>query len=194
MTDAVQIRPAREEDLLAIARVHVDSWRSSYASILPPAYLRAMRPEEKVALWRKGLRQEPGVVPPGGPLLVADLPHHGIVGFAKGGPAVRPVAGVTAELFVLYVLAAHHRHGFGSALFTAVLDGLEEEGHRSLMLWVPTRSPYRRYYAEALAGRPGPRWKQEIDGATFYLIAYLWKDLGVLRSLLTGRLGPRLTV
>ena len=41
MADGVIIRPDDVSDAVAIARVHVDSWRTTYAGIVPDDYLDA---------------------------------------------------------------------------------------------------------------------------------------------------------
>ena len=37
------IRPAELDDAPAIAQVHVDTWRSNYAGMIPQAYLDSLK-------------------------------------------------------------------------------------------------------------------------------------------------------
>ena len=39
----VVVRPAVRDDLPGIARVHVESWRTTYAGLMPPDYLAGLR-------------------------------------------------------------------------------------------------------------------------------------------------------
>ena len=77
------VRPAVMEDVPQIARVHVDSWRSTYSGILSEDFLAAMSYEDFKAHWRDWIGGEFGVP---GISYVAELPAGGIVGFASGGP------------------------------------------------------------------------------------------------------------
>jgi hypothetical protein len=47
----IAIRRARPADAPAIARVRIDSWRSTYRGIMPDAYLDGMQVEASTALW-----------------------------------------------------------------------------------------------------------------------------------------------
>jgi hypothetical protein len=44
---SVELRIARPADALAVAKVHVRSWRVGYRDLLPHDYLDALRPEEQ---------------------------------------------------------------------------------------------------------------------------------------------------
>lgn len=47
------IRPARMADADAIARVHVDSWRTTYPGIVPDDYLATMSYEQRSGVWQR---------------------------------------------------------------------------------------------------------------------------------------------
>ncbi len=79
----MSVRPATIEDGSQIAKVHVDSWRSTYSGILSKDFLAAMSYEDFETRWCGWLGGEPGVH---GIFYVAELPAGGIVGFASGGP------------------------------------------------------------------------------------------------------------
>ncbi|MER3443492.1 MAG: GNAT family N-acetyltransferase, partial [Meiothermus sp.] len=76
------VRPARPDDAPAIARVHVDSWRETYAGIVPNEFLAGLSYERREQMWRSGL-EHPGWK---GGLFVAEDPEHRVVGFVAGGP------------------------------------------------------------------------------------------------------------
>ncbi|MEA1854613.1 MULTISPECIES: hypothetical protein [Cytobacillus] len=46
------IRKAVIEDAMGIAKVHVDSWRSTYATIFPQEYLNRLSYEKRETLWK----------------------------------------------------------------------------------------------------------------------------------------------
>lgn len=83
------IRQASPSDARAIARVHVDSWRWTYAGAIPAASLAALSVDERAEAWHAMLETKPRSVR----IWVAEVsPHDGggggeIVGFAQAGPS-----------------------------------------------------------------------------------------------------------
>jgi|SRR5271166_210145 len=103
------IRAATEYDAVAISRVHVQSWRTTYAGIVPDEYLATLNEAERVPLWREWLARDIRVY-------IADLDGE-IVGFVSGGAIREPVQTYDAELYAIYLLKQAQRQGIGTALF-----------------------------------------------------------------------------
>jgi hypothetical protein len=83
MSSKITIREANLADAAGIARVHVDTWRSAYAGIVPASYLAALSYEQKAKKHSEWL-QRPVT---GSKTFVADVgAAGGIVAFAEGGP------------------------------------------------------------------------------------------------------------
>ncbi len=51
----IRTRRADPSDAGAIARVHVDTWRTAYAGILPAAFLAGLSFAEREAMWSQAL-------------------------------------------------------------------------------------------------------------------------------------------
>jgi GNAT superfamily N-acetyltransferase len=168
------LREARQQDASAIARVHVDSWRSTYRGIVPEGYLAEMSYEDYEDRWRGWLRNvgEPRLA-----FRVAELPSGRIVGFASGGPRHGPLyTDYAGELYTLYLLREHQRAGIGRRLLSSVARGLAEGGTYSLLAWVLARNPSRRFY-EAVGGELLGSQEIEIGGARLEEVAYGWQRL-----------------
>ena len=71
-----RIREATRADSSAIARVHVDTWRSTYGGIVPQDFLDALSYAQREAHWHRLL----GALPPDHCVFVADDIDSGIVG------------------------------------------------------------------------------------------------------------------
>jgi len=71
------VRPATEQDASAIAHVHVQTWLTTYAGIVPQDYLSTRNEVERVPLWREWLSRDLQVY-------VAQSGGE-IVGFVSGG-------------------------------------------------------------------------------------------------------------
>jgi hypothetical protein len=53
----MQIRNATEDDVPAIARLHAESWRSTYRSVLTEEYLEKLAYPDRLAVWRDRFSQ-----------------------------------------------------------------------------------------------------------------------------------------
>ena len=126
-----QIRDARPEDATGLARVHVDSWRETYAGVLSERFFTEEAFERRAAFWSDYLERDPR---PGQVSLAVD--GDVILGFANSGASVGPDAerghpSVRSQtLFAIYLLARAHGTGAGQALHDAVV------GHAPAQLWV----------------------------------------------------------
>ncbi|MFJ7661235.1 GNAT family N-acetyltransferase [Lysinibacillus sp. NPDC097162] len=72
-----KIRKAIEPDAKAIAKVHVDSWRTTYANIVPDEYLINLSYENREQLWIKNISNDA--------VFVAENNEGQIIGFSSGG-------------------------------------------------------------------------------------------------------------
>src|SRR5262249_43973644 len=143
----VRIREAKREDAAAIARVHVVSWRSTYAGILPEDYIEKFAGDARERSWRSILgdaaRREL--------VCVAEDESGAIVGFASGGPARGGAKDFSGELYAVYLLDAFQRRGVGRRLAGALARRLLNAGHDSMIVWVLAPNRSRGFYA-ALGG------------------------------------------
>lgn len=166
------IRPAREDDLPAIAKVHVDTWRTTYAGLIPDDFLANLSYENREQMWR-GAITDPEQR---SSLFVAEAPAGGVAGFASCGAERDDDPVYTGELYAIYVNQMAQGKGIGRALLHAVVGDLIQRGHTSLLVWVLANNPYRLFY-EALGGVPVNQKDATFGGATLAEVAYGWPDI-----------------
>ena len=173
----VTIRVAQPDDATAIARVHIDSWRTAYHGLVPDAYLAELSYDESEGTWLRMLRD-------GAPcrLFVAET-DDAIVGFALGGPVrsrdpVDPA--YQGELWGIYIDEQYRRKGIGRALVRAVVEWLSQSGIRSMVVWCLKDAAARHFY-EAIGGQPLRLTRIDIGGATLDYACYGWLDIRGLR-------------
>lgn len=171
------IRPAVPEDALAMAHVHVDTWHTTYAGIVPAEHLARLSYERSQAAWNEHLLDQGS----GERAFVAEDPASGIVGLASGGPLRKPLASFDGELYVLYILKPFQGMGYGRQLVCRVAQSLQEAGFHSMVLWVLKENPACGFYAR-LGGQPVAEKVIEIGGKALVDVAYAWHDLGGLTS------------
>src|SRR5260370_802867 len=138
----MRIREADVDDAAAIARVHVDAWRTTYAGIVPDEYLAGLSYAPREQIWRESLADRAGQEF----TLVAENEQRAIVGFATGGPEREGNTVYRGELRAIYLLADSRRIGIGRRLVAGVAKGLVEAGCDSMLVWVLADNPPRRIY------------------------------------------------
>ncbi|MGJ3223354.1 GNAT family N-acetyltransferase [Geobacillus thermoleovorans] len=171
------IRKATWVDALAIASVHVESWKTTYSGIVPDAYLETLTVEEKQTLWEKVLRQSDHSV------FVAEENGH-VVGFISGGrnrASDGPAARYDGELYAVYLLKEAQGKGWGRRLVQALARDLAQKGIHSLVVWVLTDNPSRGFY-ERLGGEKVAEERVEIGGKALWERCYGWRDMQTMNE------------
>ena len=136
------IRPAQIDDARAMARVHVDTWRTTYVGIVPDEHLANLSYERCQANWIEHLANPHDETH----AFVAEAPSGQIVAVTSGGPLREARAGLDGELYVLYVLKSFQGMGYGKLLVAQVTHDLASRGYHSLVVWVLKDNPARRFY------------------------------------------------
>jgi GNAT superfamily N-acetyltransferase len=158
VTDSgVTIRLARPEDALAIAEIHVASWRAVYPGIVPQEILDGLSIDRRAASWSRVLA-EPGerrtwvACRDGRPIGFAGTEP---LGSDADTPAEREqLEGRPAELKTVYLVPDAIGAGIGRRLFGRAIDDLVERGYSPLILWVFTANVRARRFYEAAGWRP----------------------------------------
>jgi len=123
------IRPARPEDALRIATIHVDAWRVAYRGIVPDEFLRALTVEQRHAGWRR-------ILEAGEAVWVAE-DGEGALGWISAAASRDADAAQSAgEIWAVYVHPDHWRKGAGRALCAAAEQELRRRGFTEATLWV----------------------------------------------------------
>lgn len=164
------IREARCGDAAGIARVHVESWRTTYRGQMPGEYLASLSVESRIRFW------EPLTCGYSGPefVFVAENSTGQIVGFASAGPERSGNPDYKGELYAIYLLQRAQGRGLGRQLAAKVMERLHADGYESMLLWVLATNPARKFY-EALGGQYVASQTIRICGAPLVEVAYGWK-------------------
>jgi len=165
----IMIRPARPGDARGIARLDVETWRTTYAGVLSTAYLVGLSERRREAGWRVAIQREPRDV------RVAVDSTGAVLGFGSCGPN-RGDRSFAGEVFTLYVAPDWQNQGIGRRLLIALFRRLVAAGRRSAILWVLRDNPSRFFY-ERLGAHQVSRRPLSVGGAAIEAIAYGWHDL-----------------
>ena len=174
----IQIRPAQVEDAPGIARVHVDSWRTTYRGLVPDAVLANLSYQKRENMWRNGLSDSERKNYD----FVAVDERGQIVGFVTGGPLRDGDLSYESELHAIYLLQEAQGQGIGRQLMLTFVERLLQSGVTSMLLWVLADNPARKFY-EAMGGQAIQSQPFEIGGVELQEVAYGWRDIRKVRSL-----------
>ena len=168
----MNIRTAELKDCAALARIQVNSYRTAYAGLMPPAYLAAFSYEEQELDWANLLKTSPDL------LLVAEEDPGRVVGYALARQTLRDETGFDCELVALHVAREQHRRGYGRALVSEAARRMHAQGCRSLNLWVLDGNPARQFY-EHLGGVAYGEQFHEIEELShrFREVGYAWEKI-----------------
>lgn len=164
----MRFREAVLEDAEGIARVHVDSWRTTYKGIVSDTVLQQLSYEQRAENWRRGIGRNA--------LYVAEDESGKIVGFATGGKERTGNYDADGELYAIYLLNEVQGQGIGRKLTRIIARSLQEQGFVSMLVWVLDRNPSKQFY-ESLGGQPIDEAMIDIGGEEFKEIAYYWDTI-----------------
>lgn len=166
----MNIRQATVNDAKGIAKVHIDSWRTTYEGIIDPQFLSELSYEEREQMWAEGLETSQ-------PVFVAVTEAGDIVGFATGGEErTGKYSHYTGEVYVIYLLKAYQGQGIGRQLIQAVTQYIYDLGHTSMLIWVLQDNP-AIYFYEALGGVKVATERLTIGRRNHIEIAYGWQSI-----------------
>ena len=167
---SISFREATVADCLAVARVHVQTWRESFAGIVPQTFLDKMSVEKRATAFEKGFSTASYK------MYVAEDTERGVVGFADFGEPRENIDAYEGELYAIYLLPEFQRIGIGGRLFNLGMEFFIGGGKHSMYLLALEASPYRSFYEE-LGGQVIGRKQIEIEGVMFDELVYGWGSL-----------------
>lgn len=169
-TSEIIYRKAKIEDVPQIAAVHVESWRKSFAGIVPQIFLDKMSIEKRENAFRRMFSDETYKI------FVAENAAGKIVGFADFGKSRDKNLQHEAELYAIYLLPEIQRKGIGANLFRLCQKEMKDEGFGSMFLVALEVSPYKSFY-EKTGGRVVGKGTHDLAEVEFETVIYGWENL-----------------
>lgn len=169
----ILIRIAETSDAKAIADVHVATWRTTYAGLLPDTVLLGIEQRH----WQRviAIAKHHFVVQ------LAETADGEVIGYGSAGPTRESSLPFSAEVYTLYVAPDHQGQGCGRLLLAAMFKQLQAQGHGSAMLWVLAANPARFFY-QAMGGVVAAERRERHFDVALNETAYGWSDLLQKRS------------
>jgi len=170
----ISVRRARPADAAGIGAVHVSSWRSAYAGVLPDDYLANLSVARQTAYYDRAIRIGLGVH-----VAVqadAEMPSGSrVIGFSTAR-RLRGNAVAEGEVETLYVLDDWKEYGLGRQLLRASGQHLAAMGCKSAFAWVLRDNPSIFFY-ERLGGKRVATSTTRVGGSDLVQTAYAWDPI-----------------
>jgi ribosomal protein S18 acetylase RimI-like enzyme len=167
------IRRATPDDVPAVARVHIATWRSAYKGIVPQEFLDAMDEPDNLARrlsnWNM-VTENPNVL-----FYVAEDEANGIIGFASGGKCRNQqpeFAEYEGEIYALYLLPEYHGQGIGRKLVKTIVQDLQDAGYQKMLIWVLKDNHPSRAFYERIGGQYVHELMFELAGTQLAEVGY----------------------
>ena len=175
------VRPATPDDAAAIASVHTETWKSTYAGAIPDDVLAQFTDQaRREAYWRDQLIRE---AQSGETRTWAAVDTSGqVAGLVVAGPAQRtpddPEAALAyaGEVYAVYVHPRAQGQGLGSALMRSAAAELRARGLAGLLVWCLESNIQARGFYERLGGQFITRRDADLAGALLPEVGYGWAE------------------
>jgi ribosomal protein S18 acetylase RimI-like enzyme len=175
--EVLHVREATRADAAAIARLHLDNWRTAYRGIVPDDLLGGITAVSRFLHWDGVLADPEGAEF----VYVAEDAGGRLLGIASGGPQLGDEPHYRGELYVLHVRSEAQGRGAGRALMRAVAARLAADGITTLLVWMlRENAPARRFYT-ALGGQFVREQPAMFEGVMLMDAGYGWLDTAPLR-------------
>jgi ribosomal protein S18 acetylase RimI-like enzyme len=175
------IRVAMAVDAPAIAAVHVNSWRETYAGLVPAHVLSGLSVDRRTELWDRIICKPEAFS--SSTVFVAER-DGAVVGFGCCGlqrAESLNIQGYNGEISSIYLLRSFQRCGLGLALMSTMGQELQRRQLQAASLWVLHENTKACRFYEKLGGAiVGDKKDVREDGVVFIELAYGWRDLRVL--------------
>ena len=134
------IRRANIEDADGIAKVHVDSWKTTYKGIIPNNFLNGLSYEDRTELWKQNINKEDNYV------IIAENEQGKIIGFADAWKRERNIEENTCDLTSIYLLEQYQGAGIGKALMKELFIHFKQMGYSKIFVDVLEDNKTKYFY------------------------------------------------
>lgn len=168
----MRVRKAVLTDAKGMAKVNVDSWRTTYQGIVSFSFLEDMSYEVREEAFKRTLENSQNIV------FVAENENDSIIGYIVGGENryQERFSNYQGELFAIYLLEDYHKKGIGKLLVREFRRDLRKNGIENMMVQVLKDNPSRSFYEKLGATYIGEAII-EIDNQELIEVVLAWSNL-----------------
>lgn len=159
------------EDAAGIAKVHVDSWRTTYKGIIPDDFLSKLSYEQRTKLWDRIIPEE------GNYVVVAEASEGRIIGFASGSKRDTNTVPNSSDLTSIYLLEEYQGQGIGKQILKHIFLHFKSLGYQKIFVDVLADNKTRHFY-EYYGAKLFNKTQINIGGKDLDELIYEWDNIG----------------
>ncbi len=174
----LHIREATINDAEEIAKVHVDSWRTTYKGIIPEEFLTNLSYKQRTELWINNIGRTDNFV------IVAENNEGEIIGFADCWKRETNTVSNSSDLTSIYILKEYQGIGLGKELLKSIFFRSNLLGYQKIFVNV-LEDNKARYFYEHYGAHLSKSAQIKIGGKVLNELIYEWDNIdGVLARLI----------
>ncbi|WP_088042324.1 GNAT family N-acetyltransferase [Bacillus sp. EAC] len=166
------IREANSNDIDGIAKVHVDSWRTTYKNIVADDFLNNLSYENRRKLWSNQFSNSKNYI------FVAVNEQEEIVGFICGQKEQSgKYPGYEGDVTSIYLDEKYQANGLGRKLLKELFIKFDSVNINSVIVWVLENNQSRVFYEKMGAKLVVNNESIKIGKEYLKLIGYGWENI-----------------
>ncbi|QUW23624.1 GNAT family N-acetyltransferase [Sporosarcina sp. Marseille-Q4063] len=166
----MKFRRAIIDDAAGIAKVHVDSWRTTYNGIIPNDFLNKLTYEQRTELWKANIAREENYV------VIAENNEAQIIGFADAWKRENNVVENSGDLTSIYLLEEYQGKGIGKRLFKELFKHFKKMDYEKVFVEV-LEDNKTRYFYEYYGAKLVKIVQIKIGGKILNELIYEWNNV-----------------
>ncbi|AQU79470.1 GNAT family N-acetyltransferase [Planococcus faecalis] len=166
----MHIRKAEQEDASAIAKVHVDSWRTTYKQIMSSDFLNGLSYEKRTELWEENLLEKENHI------IVAETSDGIIIGFATAAKRKSNTVERSGDLTSIYLFEDYQGQGIGKMLLKDLFLFFKHLDYVRVFVEVLEENKTRFFY-EYYGAKLIDTVQLKIGGTVLNELIYEWENI-----------------
>ena len=155
------IRQAREEDVMQIAEIVVEDWKTAYRGMIDDDYLDSLSVEQRYQIEIKRYLKYSVAVE-----------NNEVIGCAWNETADDEAA--DCEIIALYVRYSKRNHGIGRALMQDSMDCFRKAGKKSMIIWCLRDNQEARKFYVRMGGKKYKDGTHRWGNREYDMVSYLY--------------------
>ncbi|KAA0956417.1 GNAT family N-acetyltransferase [Planococcus sp. ANT_H30] len=166
----MHIRKAEQKDASAIAKVHVDSWRTTYKEIMSSDFLNGLSYEKRIELWEENLLEKENHK------IVAETSDGIIVGFGTAAKRKSNTVERSGDLTSIYLFEDYQGQGIGKMLLKDLFLFFKHLDYERVFVEVLEDNKTRFFY-EYYGAKLIDTVQLKIGGTVLNELIYEWENI-----------------
>jgi L-amino acid N-acyltransferase YncA len=157
----VIIRQAKEEDVMQIAEILTEDWKTAYRGIIEDDYLDSLDAAQRYRIEIRRYRE-----------MTVAADGDEVLGYAWN--ETTDEAPADCEIIALYVRYSRRGNGIGRALMRHSMDRFREAGKKTMIVWCLRENHESRKFYEKMGGKADREGTHRWGDREYGMISYLY--------------------